>query len=436
MDSVRKANTSFALLVPLVWYAIVASRSISQWLHPGSIDLTDFNYLEGSPIDRVVFSILILVGLLVLTRRKVEWLGVLKRNKWIFLLFLYMLISISWSNFPEVACKRWIKAAGALVMALIVLTEPESLEAISRLLRRCFYVHLPLSIILIKYFRTLGVAWDYTGEAEMWVGVTTHKNVLGQVVMTSGICFVWDIIRNWGSKRIILVDFFFLSMALWLLKGSDTSSSATSTIVFLFGIVIMLALRFAKIDLENVRRYTLIGVALAAFLFLVLQFLLEAFTQGSLASLVAGASGRDPTFTGRRDLWDDILKIASHHSILGVGYGSFWIGDLANDLWNKYHWRPQQGHNGYLDVYVELGLIGIFLLIVAILCAYKNIMKTFATNLEYARFRMVFLTTLLLHNYTESSFLRGTHNLWFLLLLVAVDVPEIYHDKSGYSKRQ
>ena len=420
----QKSDISFALWIPLIWYAIVASRFVGRWMKMGSLDLTEVNYLEGNPIDKVVFSALIIIGIFILLRRKdVEWSNVLRVNAWIFILFLYMGLSILWSDFMMVSLKRWIRATGALVMVLVVLTESNPLEAISTLFRRCFYVHIPLSIIFIKYYRTIGVGWDYLGN-ESWLGVTTHKNHLGQIVMTSGIFFIWSIIRTWnkwGMEWIIYLSY--LLMSLFLLNGSRSKSSGTSLFVFFAGIVMLIVLHLMRRNLKQIQRNILISIFVTAFFFLIFQFAIESFVQRPLVSLAVEASGHDETFTGRTYLWMDVLKIASHHPIVGVGYGSFWIGDLSNNLWEKYAWKPQQGHNGYIDVYVELGLIGVCLLIIAIYFAYKNIMKTIVLDFEYGRFTIIFLTMILIHNITETSFLRSTHNLWFLLLLVSVKIP-------------
>lgn len=428
-DSIQEENISFALWVPLIWYALVASRNVSHWLNPGGFGSEDANYLAGSPIDRAVYSTLIVIGIFILFKRKVNWSQILKSNAWIFIFFAYMGFSALWSDFGEVAFKRWVRTSGVLVMVLVVLTDSNPLEAISRLLRRCLYVFLPLSIILIKYFRTLGVAWTKDGTGEMWVGVTTHKNQLGEMTMISGIYFIWNIMRSWGSKK-IYIDLLFLLMTSWLIIGSATSRSNTSIFVFFVGLIILLMFhkmskQFMKSDPEQVQKTISTSIFLIAFVFLTFQLGFQAFNEKSILSASVEASGRDMTFTGRTFLWIDLLDIASNHPILGVGYGSFWIGDLANDLWYKHPWKPGQGHNGFVDVYVELGMVGLFLFIGVIFSAYRNILRNFVFNIEYQKFRITVLSMILLHNITETSFTRGTHNLWFLFLLVAVNVPDI-----------
>ena len=422
MNLGQSRDFSLALWVPFIWYAIIASRGVSRWLTLSGYEPGDLSYLEGSPIDRAVYIVLIFLGIVILMRRRIEWHRVLKDNKWLVVLFIYMLLSISWSQFPEVSFKRWIRAAGDLIMVLVVISEPNPIEAISRVLRRCFYIHLSLSIILIKYFRTIGVGWDDSG-AEMWTGVTIHKNLLGEVCMISGIFFVWSILRNRGMRRFI--DFGFLLMALWLLRGSGSHMSITAIVAFSFGIGSLFALQIGRSRVKYLKKYLVTASIVLAVGLLGAGLAVEAFSGKSFFATGVQASGRDTTLTGRTELWQDILNIASNHPMLGAGYGSFWIGNLGNNLWERHVWKPSSGHNGYLDVYVELGIVGVFFLLLVIISSFRQIVRTFESNFEYGRFQLVFFLMILLHNIAESSFLRGASNLWFIFLFVAMTAPEI-----------
>jgi exopolysaccharide production protein ExoQ len=410
----QKKGVSLGLWVPLIWYALASSRGVSRWFYP-EFDPQNLNYLEGTPLDRAVFIGLMVVGVLILARRKVDWAQVGRNNVWIVLLFFYMGMSLFWSDFMGVALRRWIKAIGDLVMVLIVLTEADPLEAVSTLLRRCFYLIIPLSVITIKYYRPIGVVWNYL-EKESWIGVTTHKNSLGQVAMISGVYFIWNIIRGRGKR--LWVDFLLLIMTLWLLRGPDASSSKTSIVIFFVGLGLLLVLHLMRSNLTLTKRFTVIVIFLVTFSSLMIPFA----TYSSLVSSTIEAIGRDKTLTDRSDLWADLFNIASLHPFVGVGYGSFWIGDLTHNLWEKHTWMPKQGHNGYIDVYLELGWVGLVLLIGVIVVAYKSILKMFEFNAGLGKLQLILLTMVLLNNITESSFLRGANNLWFVFLLSAVRV--------------
>ena len=419
-----KKNSALALWVPTIWYMIAASRAVGHWLNLFGYELkTGVDYLEGSPIDRDIYSVLIFLGVVILLRRGIEWRKIVKGNVAILMLFAYMLFSALWSDYGEVSIKRWFRAGGDFVMALVVLTEPNPIQAISALLRRCFYFLLPLSIILIKYFRTIGVAWSDTG-AEMWVGATTHKNVLGELCMVSGVFFLWNMTRKRMNKGTI-VDLLYFLMILWLLKGSETSRSNTAIFLLIISAAILLYASFAKGNPIYIRAYLLKGIYIIALLYSTLQVYSAVATGDSALSFITAISGRESTLTGRTELWNDVLDIANRHPFLGVGYGSFWIGGKSNDLWKKYIWMPSSAHNGYLDVYVELGVVGLLLLLRVIIISFRNIAKNFELDFEYGRIRLTLFLMVLLHNITESSLLRGASNLWFIFLLVSVTVPGI-----------
>jgi len=147
MDAGKKRRLS--LWIPFLWYASVSTRGLSAWFSP---DQTVFDYEKGSPLDRSFFLILILAGLIVLVRKRVPWGSIIRSNRWLFWILVYTLISLLWSNFPAVAFKRWIKLVGSVVIGLVVLTEYPQIESISTVLRRCFLVHIPIDILLVKYF--------------------------------------------------------------------------------------------------------------------------------------------------------------------------------------------------------------------------------------------------------------------------------------------
>ena len=115
---------------------------------------------EGSPLDAWFYFALIAAGFCVLNKRQVRLSEIVRNNAWLIVFLLYCFISIVWSDFPFVAFKRWIKILGHPIMALIVLTEPDPEEALIRLMKRCAYVVVPVSILFIKYYPELGRSFD------------------------------------------------------------------------------------------------------------------------------------------------------------------------------------------------------------------------------------------------------------------------------------
>ena len=130
-DSREQPNVTGALWIPLIWFLIIATRAVSQWLAAfGFPGLGAASLEEGSPFDASVYFALIAAGVWVLKRRQVRLQEIIRDNQWLTIFLLYCLVSIMWSDFPFVAFKRWTKVLGHPIMALIILTEPDPKEAL------------------------------------------------------------------------------------------------------------------------------------------------------------------------------------------------------------------------------------------------------------------------------------------------------------------
>src|SRR5207302_3359054 len=172
--------------------ALAGSRMVSQWLALGAPIVSAADAMEGSPLDRNILAGVIVVGVMVLFGRRRE-VGTLLRANWpILMLLAFCGYSVLWSDFPDVAFKRWTKAVGDLVMVLIVLTDPDRSAAIKRFLARIGLLLVPTSILLIKYYPELGQRWS-EGRT-FFTGVALDKNMLGLVCLLSGLGCAWRLI--------------------------------------------------------------------------------------------------------------------------------------------------------------------------------------------------------------------------------------------------
>jgi len=409
-----------------------ATRPIGVWLYIWGFKLPSSNSpTEGSIIDACWLTILIVIGIYILNSRHYRWHTIIRENIWFLLLFFFMALSIFWSQYPMVSFKRVITSFGSVVMALVVLTEPKPVEAIIATLRRCAYFTIPLSIITIKYFRNIGVQWgNWSGEAS-WVGLSMSKNTLGQVATTGALCFIWEKMRKHNSNDVRVIDFLYIIMSLYLLKGSDNAISATSISVFATGFLIFIMLNFMKIKTERIKPFfKLVCIIIFAIQLTLICHTLSPFPKDSALGFLVQGMGRDMTLTGRTEIWSDIFSVASHRPMLGTGYGAFWIGRLVNIPWSEnMSWVLNQAHNGYFDIYLQLGWVGICLLIASIFFTIPKIVRTFSFDYEYGRFRMTFFLVILFINITESTLLRLNHQMWFIFLLAALTVAP-YKDSS------
>jgi len=199
LDRDRDARTSKALWIPVIWMLLAGSRPLSQWLGIGPQIATVDQQLDGSPLDRNILMGLIAAGVIVLFGRRQETATLLRANRPIVLFFSYCAASILWSDFPDVTFKRWTRAIGDLVMILIVLTDPDRPAAVKLFSARVGFVLMPASILLIKYYPHLGVAWS-EGRT-FFVGVAQDKNMLGMISMLIGLGCAWRLISTLRGRE-------------------------------------------------------------------------------------------------------------------------------------------------------------------------------------------------------------------------------------------
>lgn len=421
LDKKRNSTVSNSLWIPTLWLLYCGSRPVALWFSVGLSTGVEFNIEAGSPLDRNVLSALIVMGLLILATRKLDWRQVARDNTWAFLLTLHMLISVLWSPYPYISFKRWFRVTGSIVMALIVLTESEPQRAMESLLRRSVYILIPFSLLLVKFFPALGVEYHEDFGDAMWLGVTTQKNGLGRLCLVCALYLAWDLIRrsrtehdSW-SKIANFCDGLVLIMTLFLLKGPPGPAytySATSVVCLTLGIWIVISLIWFS------EKWKVIGLSLSlvTFWIMVANVFSTMLLGNSLLSYFLSILGRGTNFTGRTDIWKELLQLAAQHPILGCGYGAFWIHPGIS-------FNVNEGHNGFLDVYQELGIVGLVLLFGMLRTFYARAKKEIDGNPKQGSLYMSFFIVLVLHNLTESSFVRATSYVWTLLMYLAFTVP-------------
>jgi O-antigen ligase len=132
--------------------------------------------------------------------------------------------------------------------------------------------------------------------------------------------------------------------------------------------------------------------------------------------------GRGSNLTGRTELWAHCLEVQSN-PILGAGFESFWLGENRARIAEFYKkWKPAGSHNGYLDTYLDLGLIGLSILIGLLIATFWKIRPELFRNFEWGRYRLGFLAAVVLRGWTESTFTTASA-LWFVFHIIAMDYP-------------
>jgi exopolysaccharide production protein ExoQ len=410
-----KTKTSGAIFVPFFWMLVAGSRNVGEWLQMGAPTDGGDAYLEGNPFDRNLLAGLVALGLIILIRRRKRVAKILKSNLPVLLFFSYCALSILWSDYPFVGLKRCVRASGDLVMVLIILSEIDSLGARKKILAWTSFLVLPLSILLIRYYPNLGRAfgtWDY---AVSWTGVSSTKNGLGMISMMFGLASESRFLDAFlGQKtanrtRLLIAHGIVLATAVYLIHMAN---SATSLACFVFGSAVLVSTYYRPL----IQRPALVHCLVGTILFVAFSALFLNLGSGLVEDL-----GRNSTLTGRTDVWRRVVTLVTN-PIFGSGFESFWIGPRLARM-RSLDPGLNQAHNGYIEVYLNLGWVGIISLAAVILTGYRNIVAALRQDPDPARLRLVYFVVALSYNFTEAAF-KMMNPVWILFLLAIIAIPE------------
>src|SRR5262249_11389657 len=197
-----------------------------------------------------------------------------------------------------------------------------------------------------------------------YAGLTNNKNTLGYTLLVFGLFFVSSLVtrRNVRGARLEFgITAICLVMVAWLLNVADSKTAL---------IALMIASAVAiGVCSRSVRRH--FGTMMIVFLIAATWFqLFFDFSEGALTAV-----GRDPSLTGRTDIWAAVLPLATN-PLFGTGFESFWLGDRFVALSSQFSGLLlNQAHNGYIEMYLNLGWVGLLLWSGVLLSFYGMVRK-------------------------------------------------------------
>lgn len=417
LERKQSHDVSIALWVPTVWLLLVSSKPLATWFGISGPDME-----VGSPLDRNFITFLIIAGLSISTIKQVRWARAIKQYPWLILLVGYMLISTLWSDMPYTSLKRWVRDALApIIMAFVILTEKNPKWAVESILRRAIYVLIPFSYILIHYFPEYGREYGRWSGALMWIGVSSQKNGLAGLCLFAIIFLVWSLIgKSKGRDNPVVgyhtyFDIFILGLAIWLYMGPShtLTYSATSAVALASGLTALIGLLWMK------KKNILIGAnTITIIMSIILVFgAIVPFSGGWMLSDIASTFNREETLTGRTDIWAYLIPYAMDSIILGNGYGGFWTD--AHRAATSSH-----AHNGYLDIILNLGVIGLILFAIFLLSCCKKAHRVMIRDFYWGCLSIVVLFTAAVHNIAESSLTSLSGLLPAVILFLLITIPD------------
>lgn len=250
----------------------------------------------------------------------------------------FLLCSAAWSIDPPASFRQGILYLFVVVGVIGVVGNLDGNNFMDLLAKVCFFAGL-VSLAMI----VVAPAYAFGGEGD-FRGIFSQKNILGEAMTMGALACLHGLTtrkrKRWRSAAMLLLV---ITVAL---KSQSATSCITIFAFCLIHAVIVLIRRGG-----NVRAIAIyLVVLLAPFA------LLAAVYPDPLLEMI----GKDPTLTGRTEIWSAVIPYIYQKPWLGWGYGAFWSPDnpAAMEIGELFHWFAPEAHNGLLEILVNVGVVG------------------------------------------------------------------------------
>ena len=358
----------------------------------------------GSPppddvVTEIVWLAIYGVALVLVATRAPQCLRLAVNNKILLLLVGVAAVSVVWSDSPGATVRNSV-ALAAITMFGIYLAGRYTVYELLRLLAWALGIAALLSIVFAVALPSYGITFDVRGNA--WQGVFVQKNILGRVMALSALVFLLLALSGRRYRWLPWAGFG-ISVALLFLSGSLAPAACLVTLVAILPFYAALRSNYNIVILACI-----FGIAVAG--------AVSALILRSSSSLV-GMLGRDMTLTGRTEVWDAVLEMIWQRPLLGYGYGGFWLGweGGSAQVWLQSGIMAGHAHNGLLNLWLDLGLLGVSVFLLGLLLAFRRAVGwARSTSTADGLWPLAFLTFLLLYNLIETALLSHTDVFWIL----------------------
>lgn len=353
------------------------------------------------------------ISIALLTAYSVRALKVPKRllvvPVWVAVAVGWCWLSVTWAFDPRISVRRLVLMT-IVLWSSFVLVRQLGYRSTLLLIRGALVLLLAVNYIAVFNYPEVGVhQFDRLGEGGLsgdWRGIMAHKNMAGLVTALTILYFAFDSGRI--PKLVQLPVLIAAGIFLWF------SSSRTSVGVCVAALIVGFLYSWYRF------KYRPVAIGVLVVLTLIGAVIQNIYSDPFLRVL------NDPTaFTGRTVIWAAMWAFYRNFPLFGAGYGSFWNIGPASPI-NQYgsDWLLQvaEGHNGYMDLLVTIGPVGLALVVLAtMILPIAKLLNWRRSEGQTGALLMAVLIFMIGHNATESTlFDRDSIGQVFLMVTVAM----------------
>ncbi|GLQ24509.1 hypothetical protein GCM10007853_23830 [Algimonas ampicilliniresistens] len=351
-----------------------------------------------SPLARLLWYPIygIVAGMTLMNFAKV--LRLVSRNPLIIMCVLWLGLTFFWSIDPGVTMRRSIGLLMTTMAGLAFAARYDWGEMVQHIGAAVLILCL-ITLMLVLLNPTRGIMQEiYPGA---WRGPWAEKNYLGGImakgfaVMLCAFAMRPKRIWIWGPTAM-------LCLFMMLMSGSKTALLAMMGCFGIF-LVVRVFRRFPFLRVPVIWAVIAGTAGLALIMTVGLEWAL-------------GLIGKDPTLTGRTDIWQLLAMAIQDKFWLGYGYGTFWMDPLGPSYQTRevLQWSVPTAHNGWLDSWLSGGAVIIILFgLLTLMTAIKSLTRIKTGGVE-TYWVVLSLFFFLLFSISESAILQQNDISWFL----------------------
>ena len=410
----------------LVLVTILVLVAVVRVVVPGFFDYSDDDATliqnGGSIGSQIIWLGLVLIPLTLLRNRiKLTWMLLRTVNGWFLLLTLYACASVLWSIDTGATLRKLSHLIGLYGVCITVCLVGWNARRFQGVLRPVLTAFMVGSIIFGLVRPDLAIMGPNLAAGDpggSWRGLTIHKNALGSAASFAVILWFQAWLyreTKWWAVAVGLAS----SLACLYLSQSSTSLVAT--------LMVIIFLLLGKLTPPSLRP-RLTPVVITVFLIVIIGYGLAAMKlvpgMDALISAATSSVGKDTSFNGRAPIWDLVKNNIALHPVFGTGYGGFWVGPFdtspSYEFYKRLYFYPGEAHNGYLDIVLDLGYVGLLLLGAFIVRYFVLSNRLLKIDRPQALLYQSLMLYFLLANLTETSWLVTGSNANWLMVGLAV----------------
>jgi exopolysaccharide production protein ExoQ len=413
--SIYVLAVTWLLMVPLLFFAVDGVVRLSADSHNSSYAAAYGTLAADStvnPVDKVAKLVTYPACAVLIIAMFPTIANVLVRSPLLLGLSILPIASTMWSQFPSQSFMSGIYLALDVGFAVYLMVRFRLREQM-QLLMVLGWIVMGASILTAVFIPSYGTAQADVGYAGSWIGLFPHKNWCS-VMMAFLLSPVLYMRPAHAMHKVARITFIVLTLFLILMAQSRTGWIVTGSL-FAYVALTKSILRFRKQDRPALVMGMGTVLCVAGILFI------------RYSSEIMFLLGKDPTLTGRTSIWKLTLLSIMKAPILGYGFQAFWHGlqgESANVTLGD-SWGVPAAHDGYLEVWLGLGALGLGLVICAILKAYRDGYICYRSHrLKSVEWYLCIIWLTLVSNVAETTLLVPHDMGWIMFVMACVGLNE------------